>query len=78
MECRRVWLKGWAESSAEAAWIIEEAVRKENRDDRGFSTLGKGWKWETGEYGMVERAMKADAESGVVRLFNIYMVGVEE
>lgn len=73
---RQVWLKGWAEDPMDAAWIIEEGMRKESmlRLKGGYSTVKEGWHTKSKD-GWLHEAMFVD--ENWVEQYKVHVVEVE-
>lgn len=77
---RQVWLRGWSDSPSEAAWIMEECIRKQNRSfaQGGSSSVPTALKWmfEVGDEGWSTRAWRAREGEGRVEQFDVQRVVV--
>lgn len=72
-----MWLKGWAEDPMDAAWIIEEGIRKESmlRLKGEWSTVKEGWHAKSKD-GRLHEAIFMDEKW--VEQYKVHVVEVED
>lgn len=77
---QKVWICGWCESAAEAGWMVEESIRREEIEvagEKGLSTLQEEWVWSRGPSGWFDKAV-FKTDTGSVLQYDVVRVEVRE